>query len=123
MLTDEYVTVKELAALRGSTEKQIDLDLVGVGLWTVDGRPTRRARRNGYTGRRYYPNPLPIWHREKTLAALKEGDDLSNFDYSNNDDWLKTFLKNDPATNVPAAGQNEVVSPTLASLTTVSSSQ
>ena len=75
MLSDEYVSMKELAALCGSTQQRIGRALAKLGLWIVGGRPTRKAHDNGYIGLRQYPNyeeyPLPVWHKEKALAALK----------------------------------------------------
>jgi hypothetical protein len=76
MLTDDYLSMKELAVLCGSTQKRIGLALEKLGLWIVGGKsPTLKARREGYIGLREYPGhenyPLTVWHREKTLAALK----------------------------------------------------
>ena len=75
MLSDEYVSMKELAVICGSTQKRIGLALQGLSLWSVGGGPTPKARREGYVGLRYYPNhedyPLSVWHKERALAVLK----------------------------------------------------
>ena len=74
MLTDEFLSMKELAHLCGSTQKLIGRALEKLGLREVGGKPTPKAYRDGYVGLREYPDledyPLTVWHREKTLAAL-----------------------------------------------------
>jgi len=78
MLSDEYVSMKELAKLCGSTQKRIGLALAQRGLWIINDRPTQKAHDEGYIQYRDYPHrpdigdrTLPVWHVEKTLAALK----------------------------------------------------
>jgi hypothetical protein len=77
MLSDEYQSMKELARQCGSTQKQMGLALAKLNLWIVGGCPTRKADAEGYVRYRTYPHrpdigdrSLPIWHKEKTLAAL-----------------------------------------------------
>jgi hypothetical protein len=75
MLSDECLSLKELALMCGSTQKLIGRALEKLSLRIVGGRPTRKAVDGGYVSLRYYPNhedyPLTVWHKEKTLAALK----------------------------------------------------
>lgn len=56
MLTDEFVSMKELAFLCGSTQQLIGRALEKLGLWIVGGkRSTHMASREGYVGLREYP--------------------------------------------------------------------
>jgi hypothetical protein len=75
MLTDQYLSMKELAVLFGSTQKRIGLALERLGLWRVPNKATLKARQQGYVGLRQYPDledhPLTVWNREKTIAALE----------------------------------------------------
>jgi hypothetical protein len=73
--TKEFLSMKELAVLLGSTQKRIGLELEECNLWVIADGPTTKAIEGGYVSLRYYPNldkyPLTVWHREKTIAALK----------------------------------------------------
>lgn len=76
MYTDAYLSMKELAAIFGTTQKRIGRALEALGLWEVGEGPTSKARQKGYVGLRYYPNrekyPLTVWHKEKTIAILED---------------------------------------------------
>ena len=78
MLSDEFIAMKELAIICGSTQKRIGRALAKLGLRTVGGGPTPKAYAEGYVASRDYPHrpdigdqTLATWHKEKTLAALE----------------------------------------------------
>lgn len=78
MSCDIFLAMKELAEICGSTQQRIGPALARLGLWNINGGPTDKASSEGYIQYRTYPlrpdigdRSLPIWHKEKTLAALK----------------------------------------------------
>jgi len=78
MLSDDFLAMKEIAEMCGSSQQRVGRALAKLGLWIVGDGPTRNASDGGYVTFRTYPHrpdigdrSLPVWHKEKTLAALK----------------------------------------------------
>ena len=78
MLSDEYLAMKEIGIICGSTQRRIGRALAKLGLWIIGVSPTDKATAGGYVQYRQYPHrpdigdrTLPVWHVKKTLAALK----------------------------------------------------
>lgn len=78
MLSHMYLAMNELGDVCGMTQQEMGRALARLGLWILNDRPTRKAEGEGYVKYRTYPHhpeignrSLPIWHVQKTLAALK----------------------------------------------------
>jgi len=78
MLPHMYLAMNELGDICGMTQQEMGLALARLGLWIINHKPTDKAIAAGLIQWRDYPHrpdignhKLPIWHVEKTLAALK----------------------------------------------------
>jgi len=78
MLPNMYLAMNELGDICGISQQEMGLALARLGLWIIDDCPTQKAFAEGLIQWRTYPHrsdigdrSLPIWHVQKTLAALK----------------------------------------------------
>ena len=69
----DYVPLKELSQLLGTTSHVVGRTLKEVGLRTKDGKPTRAAFAGGYCAQRWFDGKYVwAWEKGKTLRVLDE---------------------------------------------------
>jgi hypothetical protein len=69
----DYLTMRELGRLLGTTSHAVGRALKKVGLRTRDGKPSWAAFQGGFCDQRWYgENYVWAWARDKTLRVLEE---------------------------------------------------
>jgi hypothetical protein len=73
-MKDEYLTMKEIGRLLGTTSHVIGRWLKEIGLRSRDGKPTRAAFAGGFCAQRWTKdgnNYCWAWHRDRTVRVLE----------------------------------------------------